>query len=170
MSTIPGSWGPVLSGAAVRLQPIDPRLARAMLAGAPDPDLAWEQGFPMAPVLGIARRIAAATEPLGPFLAYAIVRHADGRAIGDAGFHGPPSTDGELELGYAVVPAARRKGFAREAAELLIGWAQGQAGVRAITARVKPGNTASERLLDHLGFVREGEREGMQRFTLRTGP
>jgi RimJ/RimL family protein N-acetyltransferase len=168
MSLIAGSWGPVLSGGLVRLQPIDPRLARAMLAGAPDSDLVWEQGFPMAPVLGIARKIAAATEPLGPFLAYAIVRQADGRAIGDAGFHGPPSAEGELELGYAMVPAARRQGFAREAAELLIAWARSQPGVRAITARVEPGNTASERLLDHLGFVGEGEREGMQRFILRT--
>lgn len=122
----------------------------------------------MAPVLGIARKIAAATEPLGPFLAYVIVREADGRAIGDAGFHGPPNAEGELELGYAVVPAARRQGFANQASELLIAWARSQPGVRAITARVEPGNTASQRLLDRLGFVRDGEREGMQRFILRT--
>jgi hypothetical protein len=62
----------VLSGGRVRVEPIDPRLARAMLAGVPGSGLSWAEGFPMTPVLDIARTIAAASEPLGPFLA---VRH-----------------------------------------------------------------------------------------------
>jgi RimJ/RimL family protein N-acetyltransferase len=157
----------VLSGVRVRVAPIDSRLARAMLAGVPEPDLAWAEGFPMPPVLDIARRIAAASEPLGPFLAYVIVLESDGTAIGDAGFHGPPSADGELEVGYALVPAARGVGLAGEAVGLLIAWAHGQPGVRAITARIDPGNAASGRLLTRLGFVSDGERDGMQRFVLR---
>ena len=88
------AWGPVLCGPRVRVEPIDPQLARAMVAGVPGPDLAWAEGFPMAPVLEIARTIAAATEPLGPFLAYVIVLESDGTAIGDAGFHGPPNLTG----------------------------------------------------------------------------
>lgn len=159
-----GTWGPVLSGGRVRLEPIDSRLARAMLAGEPESDLAWAEGFPMTPVLGIARTIAAASEPLGPFLAYVIVLKSDGAAIGDAGFHGPPSAQGELEIGYALVPAARGLGYGGEAVALLIAWAQSQLGVRAITARVDPGNVASERLLRRLGFASEGEHDGKQRF------
>jgi len=150
------------------VEPIDPGLARAMLAGVPGPDLPWEEGFPMPPVLDIARTIAAATEPLGPFLAYVIVREVDGMAVGDAGFFGPPGAEGEVEIGYAVVPAARGMGFAREAVEVLMEWAQSQPGVRAIAARVERGNVASVRLLERLGFAREGEREGMQRFVLRS--
>lgn len=122
----------------------------------------------MTPVLGIARTIATATEPLGPFAAYVIIRRADGKAVGDGGFHGPPNADGEVELGYAMVPAARRQGFTREAVELLIAWAARQPGVRAFTARVKPGNIASEGLLGGLGFVREGEDGQAQRFVLRS--
>jgi len=122
----------------------------------------------MPPVLDIARTIAAATEPLGPFLAYVIVREVDGMAVGDAGFFGPPGAEGEVEIGYAVVPAARGMGFAREAVEVLMEWAQSQPGVRAIAARVERGNVASVRLLERLGFAREGEREGMQRFVLRS--
>ena len=163
---MPNGWGPVLLGEHVRLQPIDAQLARAMLARAPDPDLAWEQGFPMAPVVGLARKIAVATEPFGPFTAYVIVRQADGRAIGDAGFHGPPSAEGEVEIGYAVVPAARRRGYAREAVELLTVWARTQPDVRTITARVEPGNAASMGVLSKVGFVRDGVRAGMQRFVL----
>ena len=121
----------------------------------------------MTPVLDIARTIAAASEPLGPFLAYVIVLESDGMAIGDAGFHGPPNADGELEVGYALVPAARGLGLASEAVGLLIAWAQTQPAVRAITARVDLGNVASERLLRRLGFASQGEHDGMRRFVLR---
>ena len=167
MDASASGWGPVLSGGRVRVAPIDSRLARAMLAGVPEPDLAWAEGFPMAPVLEIARTIAAASEPLGPFVAYVIVLTSDGTAIGDAGFHGPPNADGELEVGYALIPAARGVGLAGRD-ELVIAWARGQPGVRSITARVDHGNTASERLLTRLGFASDGERDGMRRFVLGT--
>jgi len=164
MAASSGGWGPVLSGERVRVQPIDSRLARAILAGLPESDLAWAEGFPMTPVLEIARTIAAASEPLGPFLAYVVVLESAGTAIGDAGFHGPPNAEGEVEVGYALVPAARGLGLAGEAVGLLMGWAQSQPGVRAITARVDRGNTASERLLSRLGFAFDGEHDGLQRF------
>jgi RimJ/RimL family protein N-acetyltransferase len=167
MTASRGSWGPVLSGERVRVEPIDSRLASAMLAGVPGSDLEWAPGFPLASVLDIARTIAAASEPLGPFLAYVIVRELDGQAVGDVGFHGPPNADGEIEIGYALVPAARGMGFARESVELLVAWAQGQPGVRVITARVERGNVPSERLLERLHFTCEGEHEGMQRFVRR---
>jgi RimJ/RimL family protein N-acetyltransferase len=162
-----GGWGPVLSGRLVRVAPIDSRLARAMLAGVPGSDLVWAPGFPLASVLDIARTIAGATRPLGPFLAYVIVRKTDGKAVGDVGFHGPPNADGEVEIGYALVPAARGMGLARESVELLVAWAQSQPGVRVITARVEPGNAASVRLLERLHFTRQGEQQGMQRFILQ---
>ena len=87
-------------------------------------------------------------------------------ATAEVGFHGPPNADGEVEIGYALVPAARGMGLARESVELLVAWAQSQPGVRVITARVDHGNVASERLLERLHFTSEGEHEGMQRFVL----
>jgi RimJ/RimL family protein N-acetyltransferase len=168
MVASPSDWGPVLSGPRVRVQPIDGQLARAMLAGVPAPELDWAEGFPMASVLDIARTIAAAEAPLGPFLAYVVVSRADGRAIGDAGFHGPPNSAGEVEIGYALVPAARGAGLAGEAVELLVDWAQSQPEVRAVTARVDRGNVASERLLARLGFSADGDDGGLARFVLRS--
>lgn len=163
----PSDWGPVLSGARVRVEPIDAALASAMLAGVPGPELEWAEGFPMAPVLDIARTIAAAEKPLGPFLAYVIVSLADGRAIGDAGFHGPANADGEVEIGYALVPLARGAGLATEAVDLLVGWALSQPGVRAVCARVDRGNVASERLLARLGFEPDGQDGELARFVVR---
>jgi RimJ/RimL family protein N-acetyltransferase len=167
MSAAANSWGPTLSSDRIRLEAIDPRRARAILLGTPEPDLPWEDGFPLPAILDILQTIAEAGEPLGPFLAYVIVRRSDGLAIGDAGFHGPPGADGEVELAYALVPAARGHGLASEAARLLIAWAGTQPGVGDITARVDAGNTSSERLLQRLGFVADGERNGLQRFILR---
>ncbi len=94
-----GSWGRVLSGGRVRLEPIDSRLACAMLARCPRIGSRVGARFPTVPVVEIARTIAAATEPLGPFLPYVIVRELDGTAVGDAGFRGPPSAEGEVETG-----------------------------------------------------------------------
>ncbi len=141
-----------------------------MLAGEPEPELPWEVGFPLAPVRDALIRIVAAGEQqrvLGPFFAYVIIREADGRAIGDAGFHGPPKEDGELEIGYALVPSARGAGLASDAIRLLIAWARVQPGVGEVIARVEFGNAPSERLLRRLGFGFEDERGGMRRFLLR---
>ena len=166
------SWGPSLSGERVRVEPITPRRARAMLSGRSEAELPWEQGFPMSPVRDALTKIVEAgakDEVLGPFFAYVIVRKADGRAIGDAGFFGPPNEDKELEIGYALVPGARGSGLASESVRLLISWACAQPGVGDITARVEPGNVSSERLLRHLGFRLEGEHAGMRRFVQRCG-
>src|SRR5579871_909456 len=151
---------PTLEGDRIRLEPIDARLATAMVAGRPDPEMRWEDGFPMEPILNYARAIAGATPPAGPFTAFAIIRADDGAAVGDAGFHGPPAEDGVVEIGYALVPSARGAGLGREAVGLLVGWARRRPEVAAIMARVEPGNEASERILDGLGFQREGDRGG----------
>ena len=159
----------MLSSARVRVAPIVPRQARAMLAGTPEPDLAWADGFPLPSVRGALERIvaaAAAGRSLEPYFAYVIVRLADGLAIGDVGFHGPPDADGAVEIGYALVPVARGSGLATEATGLLVAWACGQPGVRTSSARVDPANAPSRCVLERLGFAPDGEVGGLERFLL----
>ncbi len=162
----------MLSSERVRLVPITPERAQAMLAGTPEPDLPWEHGFPLPALKGVLERIVTA-EGAGfsqhPDFAYVLVRCADGHAIGAAGFHGPPGEAGEVEIGYALVPAARGAGFAGEATELLVAWARRQPGVKTVTARVDPGNTPSIRLLERLGFEPDGDRGGLRRYVIPSG-
>jgi len=159
-----------LQGARVRIEPIGAVRARALLAGRPEPKLAWEEGFPPQPLLASLRRVIDDPDgpvSFGPFYAYVIIRRADGLAVGDAGFFGPPGAGGEVEIGYALVPRARGSGLAGEAVALLAEWALCQPGVHVVSARVEAENTASVRLLDRLGFTPDGQSEQHLRYVLR---
>lgn len=84
----------------------------------------------------------------------------DGRrrlAVGRAGFHGPPDPIGMVEIGYAVDPAYRRRGYARAALELLLARAAREPGVRTVRATASPGNKASHVLILQYGFAKVGE-------------
>ncbi len=157
----------------MRIEPISRQRALALLAGHHEPELAWEEGFPPPPLLASLQR--AIDDPdgpvrFGPFYAYVIVRRADGLAVGDAGFFGPPDAGGEVEIGYALAPRARGAGLASEAVALLADWALAQPGVRALTARVEADNAPSVRLLQRLGFVADGRSEPYLRYVLRQAP
>jgi RimJ/RimL family protein N-acetyltransferase len=78
-------------------------------------------------------------------------------AVGRAGYHGPPDAAGMVEIGYAVDPAYRRRGYARAALEALLRRADREPGVRTVRASISPGNTPSFALVSQYGFVKVGE-------------
>jgi L-amino acid N-acyltransferase YncA len=156
----------------VRLEPVGKERARALLAGRPEPGMAWEDGFPLDAMLESLRRAVqdpTGTIVFGPFYAYVIVRRSDGLAVGDAGFHGPPGADGDVEVGYALAPAARGAGLATESVGLLSRWALEQVDVRKVSARVDATNVASVRVLERLGFRADGPAGAYLRYVLRSG-
>ena len=80
--------------------------------------------------------------------------------VGSAGFFGPP-LDGEVEIGYSICTAHRRRGFALEAVGALVEKAR-RTGTPVVRARTVPGNHASIELLNKAGFV-EAPRDGGHR-------
>ncbi len=78
-------------------------------------------------------------------------------AVGRAGFHGPPDAAGMVEIGYAVDPAYRRRGYARAALESLLHRASHEPEVRTVRVSISPDNLASYQLASQYGFVRVGE-------------
>jgi len=78
-------------------------------------------------------------------------------AVGKAGFHAAPNDDGMVELGYAVDPAYRRRGYARAALESLIARARAEPSVRVLRATVSPDNAPSLALIAQYPFVEVGE-------------
>ena len=107
--------------------------------------------------LWIMRRDQLAEDPAAaPWLVRLVVTEPDGLVVGHAGFHGPPSSDGMVEIGYMIQPAHRRRGHARAAALGLIAFARAH-GARTVRASISPDNVPSLALAASLGFVRVGE-------------
>ena len=153
----------------LELRPIGPKAA-ADLSDGGNGGLTWAAGGPYQGTRDACTALAGAAHA-GVYHpdwgAYAIVRTEDGRALGGVGFHGPPS-DGVVEIGYDLADSVRGHGYATEAALALCGYALEQPGVELVVAHTEPANTASQAVVDRVGFVRDGEGEdGLYRFTLR---
>jgi RimJ/RimL family protein N-acetyltransferase len=92
-----------------------------------------------------------------------VVRREDERVIGEIGFVAPPRR-GVVMIGYAVVPTARRQGYATEAISALTEWSLEQPGVESVRAQTLPDNEASIRALLHAGFEEDQPGAKVRRF------
>lgn len=90
---------------------------------------------------------------------WAVEDRASTRLIGDCGLqpleqHGP-----EVELGYDFHPHVWGRGLATEAARAVMRHAFGPLQIEHVVAVVKPGNIASQRVLEKAGLQRNGTRQ-----------
>ncbi len=154
---------PELTTARLLLHPLTVDEARVIRAGKPLPDLSFATGYPLPDTYdGLGLFLRHGDESYGFSL---IVRLEDGLVIGEIGFVGPPK-DGAVMIGYAIVPSARRRGFATEAIVAISRWALLQPGVSEVRAQTLPDNEASVRALLRAGFAEEPAGEKIRRFTL----
>ena len=146
----------------LRLLPLTPSLLRAVAGG----DLAeverqlgarvgkgWEEGVPAK--LRLEQLAADPSEQ--PWLVRAMVASTPRRVVGCVGFHAPPDDDGRVEIGYDIVVADRRKGFAREGIRGLLEWAWATGRARTCVASVSPHNAPSLALIRSFEFRHVGE-------------
>ncbi len=144
----------------IRLRPVAPELARAVLEGADLVphlgDLEHAYDWPHADTFDALRPLAEHPEHCGPGT-FLVVQ--DGVVVGDCGWFGPPDDLGEVDIGYGLAPSVRGRGLGTEAVGLLLDWVRAQGATR-VRAEVLPGNHASLRLLARLGFTAVGERAG----------
>ncbi|MGB2875352.1 MAG: GNAT family N-acetyltransferase [Gaiellaceae bacterium] len=108
-------------------------------------------------------RLRQATEDpaQSPWLVRAIVLRGETRPmIGHIGFHGGPGRNSRrdpdaLEVGYTIFEEFRRRRYATEAVQALLGWGQ-ERGVWRFIASVGPENQPSLALVRRLGFREVG--------------
>jgi ribosomal-protein-alanine N-acetyltransferase len=105
------------------------------------------------PVYGRIVDAQAARQGWGIWL---MLNPAEGMLVGDIGFKGPPDDLHTVEVGYSVLPAFQRRGYATEAARAIVGWGLAQPGVRRIVANCQFDNAASIRVLEHAGMRQTG--------------
>lgn len=87
---------------------------------------------------------------------FAIAHPASGEPIGEIGLVEISWPNRRAGLSVLVLPASRRVGVAREAIELLVGWAQGELGLHRIELHTLPENAPMQGLAEASGFMREG--------------
>lgn len=109
------------------------------------------------------RRGQLAVEPERyPWSVRAVVLRSENRMVGFVNFHGAPGvndtgTASALELGWTIFASDQRRGYATETAIALMDWARSAHGVRHFISSTTPGNTASLRVHEKLGFAPTGE-------------
>ena len=143
-----------IDAGSMLLRPVTRHVAHAVIDGGPITGT-FEKGalhdrIPQA--MGIAiRDIDSGAAAILPTV-WLVVRRADGRIIGDIGTHGPPDSEGCVEIGYALAPSARGQGVGTAAVAALIRRLAAVPGIRRLTAVTSADNTASRRLLERQGF------------------
>ena len=153
------------------LRPIGVAEARSVAAGVPGAGSAWAPGYPALSDIvaagGYLEHRDAAGDPR-PFGHYQLVRRADGLTIGGAGFHGPPGERCDVTIGYGVIPAARRSGYASEALRALLEFARVR-GVALVHGTADRANDASQRVMTAVGMVLVGEDHASRHYAIGWG-
>ncbi len=103
------------------------------------------------------------------WLHFAVLRERAGRTlVGTGGYKGPPTADGTVEVGYAIVRDHRRRGYASEVVRGLVAHAFAIPTVRRVIAETLPDLTPSIGVLRKCGFrpIDGGSEPGVIRFEL----
>ncbi|MEG3145395.1 GNAT family N-acetyltransferase [Sphingomonas sp. RT2P30] len=148
-----------MDSARLRLRPMSVDDAAAMhLVYADEEAMRWWSHPPHISVEetreSLARHIA---DPA--WRSWAVTLTGDDTAIGSLAAH--EKRQGKVvEIGYSLVRSHWGQGYAREAVARLIDRLIREEGMRRVFADTDPENDASNRLLESLGFVREGHLRG----------
>ena len=97
-----------------------------------------------------------------------VIRREDEVVIGEIGFVGQPN-GGAVMIGYAIVPEARRRGYATEAIVAVTEWALAQPGVEHVRAQTLPDNEPSIRALLRAEFEEDEPAARVRRFVRSAG-
>lgn len=115
-------------------------------------------------------RLAEGAQQAGWWLHLVVLtRGSTGRTlIGSAGYKGPPSPDGTVEVGYGIVPDHQRKGYASETVRGLLAHAFAVPAVDRVIAETLPELTPSIGVLRKCDFrlIGDGSEPGVIRFEL----
>jgi len=92
-------------------------------------------------------------ENMPPETKWFIIEKKDGTKIGSIG-HFPAGK--QFEIGYAIIPSERGKGYCTEAAKIMVDYLFLSKEIVRIQAHIDPRNKASQKVAEKAGFKREG--------------
>jgi RimJ/RimL family protein N-acetyltransferase len=152
---------PDLETLRLRLHALAADEAEALAAGQLPAGWAYAPGYPLPDTRdGVGLYLRHGDQAYG---FHFVVRLEDDLVIGEIGFVAPPRR-GVVMIGYAIVPSARRQGYATEAIAVLTAWSLAQPGVDRVRAQTLPDNEASIRALLRAGFEEDEPGAKVRRF------
>jgi len=152
---------PDLETPRLRLHALAADEAEALAAGQLPAGWAYAPGYPLPDTRdGVGLYLRHGDQAYG---FHFVVRLEDDLVIGEIGFVAPPRR-GVVMIGYAIVPSARRQGYATEAIAVLTAWSLAQPGVDRVRAQTLPDNEASIRALLRAGFEEDEPGAKVRRF------
>jgi [ribosomal protein S5]-alanine N-acetyltransferase len=131
----------------------------------------WPPEFLDSPALDFTlRRLREGPEQAGWWLHFVVLARGtpERLLIGSAGYKGPPSPAGVVEIGYGIVRDQQRRGYATEAVRGLLDRAFAEPEIQTVIAETLPELTPSIGVLGKCGFhlIGEGSEPGVIRFEL----
>ena len=149
----------VLDAERVVLRPLAPGDADALFAMRSDPEVQRYGSHPpwtdrQLAVAYIERNVRAMAD--GTHAQFAIERREDRAVVGTCTLFELNAQSRRADCGYVLLPAEWGKGYATEAMARLLDWGFDTLALHRVEADIDPRNTASARVLERLGFAREG--------------
>lgn len=92
----------------------------------------------------------------GQALSWVITRSGEDHLIGTCAVFAIHRDSRRAEIGYGLARPYWGRGYATEAMRAVLSHAFGELDLRRLEADIEPANTASQRVLERLGFVEEG--------------
>jgi len=136
--------------------------AEAFASYRSDADVARYQDWMCPYPVSKARQFIASLQPLAPgtpgaWFQFAVSLASSGALIGDVALCAGPAASREAELGFTFATAHQGQGYATEAVGAVLQYAFAQLAMHRVSARTDARNLRAQRLLERLGFRREGE-------------
>lgn len=150
---------PILAGSRVRLRPLRADDADALFAMKSDPRVMryWSH----APWTERAQAVAQLEQLVrdretSEFYQWAITAAGDDALVGTMSLFALNRAQRRADVGYSLAASAWGKGYATQALKLAVDFAFGTLGLARLEADIDPRNEASCRLVERIGFTREG--------------
>jgi RimJ/RimL family protein N-acetyltransferase len=159
----PGSAGgpplPILQSDRLLLRPLCEQDAKRMFDYHSLPDVSQYQTWAPQSLedvfFFIKRNQAIEALTVGAWYQLGIALRDTGHLIGDLGIHIADADPRQVEFGITVAPKFQRRGFAAEAATLLLSTLFVKLGKHRVFASTDPRNAASQALMERLGMRKE---------------
>ncbi|BBD62827.1 GCN5-related N-acetyltransferase (plasmid) [Nostoc sp. HK-01] len=104
----------------------------------------------------LARQAVVEIGDEGGYIVFAVHHIVDAKIIGEIGINLLPKAQSQGEIGWSLHPNYQRRGYATQAAQVLLNYGFTQRNLHRITSICDTRNTASYMLMERLGMRREG--------------